>query len=82
MQRVETLPSYIYSHLRGKEHVRCRSILYMLKKVEEGDYHHVRVMPRVTRWQNLLNKNPLKVFNSSEIIPFHLLWSIVCSRLR
>lgn len=82
MQRVETLPSYIYSHLRGKEHVRCRSILYMLKKVEEGDYHNARVKPRVTRWQNQLNKNQLKVFNPSEIIPYDLLWGMVCSQLR
>ena len=82
MQRVESLPSYIYTHLRGKGHVRCRSILYMLKKVEEGDYHKIRVMPRVTRWQNLLTKHPLQVFTASEIIPYKKLWEIVCSQLR
>lgn len=82
MQKAEGISKYCHTHLRGKDHQRSRSILYMLKKVEEADYYKIRTELRVGTWKKKLRENPMIMTNSNEIMPYEKVWEIVLSQLK
>ena len=82
MHRADNVSNYMAHNLRGKEHIRCRCMLYMLKKVEEGDYYRLRSELRAKKWRRLLGKNPPTMSSEREILPYEMIWELVLGQLK
>ncbi|HFA48292.1 MAG TPA: hypothetical protein ENJ95_04655 [Bacteroidetes bacterium] len=82
MHRADNVSNYMAHNLRGKEHIRCRCMLYMLKKVEEGDYYRLRSELRAKKWRRLLGKNPPTMSSEREILPYEMIWKLVLGQLK
>lgn len=81
-KKSDGVSAYCHKHLRGEQNIRARSILYMLRKVEEADYYKLRTELRIGRWKKYLRDNPLHVVNYAEMMPYGKVWEIVLSRLK
>jgi len=80
VDRLDALNQYTYRYLRNDHTLRSNCFIKMLLKLPEAEYHPIRTVRYVTKYEKKLRENPLEILLKTvdvEIIPFEHLWEII-----
>ena len=77
MSKVNALQQYSFRNLKGPEHLRKRTFIKMLAKLDDGSYNRRRIESKAKNHIAKLKQNPLDFSEQDlqvEIIPYEELW--------
>ena len=80
LDKLEALNQYTYRYLRNDSSLRSNCFIKMLLKIPDAEYHPIRTVRYVSKYEKKLKANPLEILLKSvdvEIIPFENLWEII-----
>ncbi|MDF1697709.1 MAG: hypothetical protein P1U56_17820 [Saprospiraceae bacterium] len=84
-ERLEALNAYTYRYLRKDETLRSNCFIKMLLKIPEAEYHPLRTIRYVTKYEKKLRETPFEISLKAvdvEIIPYEHLWDIILEILK
>jgi len=80
LDRLDALNAYTYRYLRKDDTLRSNCFIKMLLKLPEAEYHPLRTIRYVTKYENKLRETPFEISLKAvdvEIIPYEHLWEII-----
>ena len=84
MSKTNSLKQYAFRNLKGPEHLRKRTFIKMLSKLEDGSYRRKRIEAKAKNHIAKLKETPLDFSEQNlqiEIVPYEQLWSEIMDLL-
>ena len=78
--RLDALNAYTYRYLRNDHTLRSNCFIKMLLKLPEAEYHPLRTIRYVKKYEKKLRETPFEISLKAvdvEIIPYEHLWEII-----
>ena len=78
MSKINSLKQYSFRNLKGAEHLRKRTFIKMLSKLEDGSYNRKRIEAKANNHISKLKESPMDFSEQNlqiEIMPYEQLWS-------
>lgn len=78
--KLDALNQYTFRYLRNDHTLRSNCFIKMLLKIPEAEYHPLRTIRYVKKYEQKLRENPFEVSMKDvdvEIIPYEQLWEII-----
>jgi len=84
MECAEKIEVYIQQHLKGPQFYRTKYFLRMLRSIDTGDYHPIRIAAHAKKNFDKLKKTSPKInldVVDQEPVPYEWLWELIMKRL-